>query len=556
MAILEERRGRHGVEPQVGGDHRVPVAGPERGGAPPAHTVRLVLGVLALVLIAFGIRLFVGMHQRLDADEAVEGISALRILHGDLALMENNARYQGALDSYLIAPFLMALGPSLLAVRTATAFFGALYVGLMFALGRRVLNSDGAGFLVGGIATLFPLYAITFGTRARTYGLLLVLETLVLLLWIRLAWSNSRPGGRAWAVTGLLAGLGLWTNLLLALPTAVGLTAALARGHVSGWQRAWRSLALAAVGAAVGFLPWIVYNTAVSQLGSLRHLDATATAHSTSPISAFGYLLSTGLPIFVGVQQDDCGSSSAPALAVDLALLALALAVVYLRRRSLASLVRGRFSELEPVDTVLAMGPLTLLAVSTGFFPAVRCEPRYVMPLAVPLAFAVGLVLMARVPWRAIGVAMIAGWLAVEVVVAHDVGGPPADPSTAAQAATRVDLAAATVQVEAAHPQAVWAEIWLARPVQFYSGDRLVVGEYGGYVGFPATQRRAMQAEHPSWLFMDSDRQVAAFTAECARRRITYSVSRPAPGLVLFSRLSQPLTPSDLHLGGQSLDQV
>jgi hypothetical protein len=96
----------------------------------------------------------------------------------------------------------------------------------------------------------------------------------------------------------------------------------------------------------------------------------------------------------------------------------------------------------------------------------------------------------------------------------------------------------------------------LGRPVQFYEGDRLVVGEYGGYVGFPATQRRALHAEHPSWLFADSDQQTAMFRAECARRGITYRESRPGSGLVLFSRLSQPLTPSDLHLGGQLLEQV
>jgi Dolichyl-phosphate-mannose-protein mannosyltransferase len=532
------------------------VADSRRAGSPPALTVPIALGVLALVLVAFAIRLFVGMHQRLDADEAVEGVAALRILHGDLSLMENNARYQGALDSYVIAPFLVAFGPSLLAVRMATAFMGAVYVGLMFVLGRRVLDSNRAGLLIAAIATSFPLYAVTFGTRARTYGLLLILETLVLLLWIRLAWSRSRPGGLAWAATGLVTGIGVWTNLLLALPMAVGMAAALARGSVNGWRRTFGGLAVAGAGTAVGFLPWLVYNTVISQLGSLRHLDATATANSTSPISAFGDLLSTGLPIFLGAQQDDCGSRSAPALAVDAALLGLGLALVYLRRRSLASLVRGHVSELEPVDAVLAMGPLTLLAVSTGFFHAVRCEPRYVMPLAVPLAFAVGLALMVRVPWRAIGVAVLAGWLAIELVVAHAVGGPPADPSSPAQAATRVDLEAAAVQVEAAHPEAVWAEIWLARPVQFYSGDRLVVGEYGGYIGFPATQRRALQAEHPSWLFMDSDRQVGAFQAECARRKITYRVSRPAAGLVLFSQLSKPLTPSDLQLGGQSLDQV
>jgi hypothetical protein len=534
----------------------MPMSAPEIVGSQPPLTVAVVLGVFALALIAFAIRLLVGLHQRLDADEAVEGIAALRILHGDLTLMENNGRYLGALDSYLMVPFIAVLGPTLLAVRIATAFMGAVYVGLMFVLGRQALRTSRAGFLVAAIATVFPLYALTFGTRARSYGLLLVLETLLLVLWIRLAWSSDRPVTRTWVLTGLLAGIALWTHLLLALPTAVGVAAVLVRGHANGWRPTWRGLVVVAVTAAAGFLPWLLYNTAVSQLGSLRHLNASATAHSTSPVSAFGNLLSTGLPIFLGAQEDDCGTRAVPALVVDLALGALTAAVVYLRRRSLASLLRGHFYELEPVDAVLAMGPLTLLAVTTGFFLAVRCEPRYLMPLAVPLAFAAGLVPLARVPWRAISMVAITGWLAVELAIVRDVGVPSAHPSNDAQAAMRVDLAAAAVRIEAEHPQALWAQIWLARPVQFYAGDRLVVGEYSGYVGFPDTQRRALQAEHPSWLFTDSDRQVAAFRAECALRNISYRESRPGRGLVLFSELSQPLTPSDLHLGGQTLEEV
>ncbi len=549
-------RGRlHGAGLKAGRDNRRPVRDSERVDSQPPLTAAIVLGVLALALIAFGIRLFVGMHQPLDADEATEGITALRILHGDLTLMENNGRYLGALDSYLMAPFLAVLGPTQLGVRIATAFIGALYVGLMFALGRQAFRTSQAGFVVAGIATVFPLYAVTFGTRARSYGLLLVLETLLVLLWIRLAWADARPGARAWALAGLLAGIALWTHLLLALPTAVGVAAVLARGRANGWRATWRGLAVAAVAGAVGFLPWLVYNTAISQFGSLRHLYAPATAYSTSPPLAFRHLLSTGLPIFVGAQADDCGIRAAPALAVDIALAALGLAIVCLRRRSLASLVRGHLAELEPVDAVLAIGPLALLAVTMGLFHAVYCEPRYIMPLAVPLAFAAGLVLLAPLPWRAVSVVVVAGWLAVEVAIARNISVPPQNPS-AAQAAMRVDLAAAAVRIEAAHPQAVWAEIWLARPVQFYAGDRLVVGEYGGYVGFPATQRRALHAEHPSWLFADSDQQTAMFRAECARRGITYRESRPGAGLVLFSRLSKPLTPSDLHLGGQLLEQV
>jgi hypothetical protein len=61
------------------------------------------------------------------------------------------------------------------------------------------------------------------------------------------------------------------------------------------------------------------------------------------------------------------------------------------------------------------------------------------------------------------------------VTIARSISVPPQNPS-AAQAASRLDLAAAAVRIEAAHLQAVWAQIWLARPVQFYEGDRLVVG--------------------------------------------------------------------------------
>src|SRR5690348_1393142 len=77
-------------------------------------TVPVGLAVFLLALSAFAIRLFVGVHVALDADEATESITALRILHGHPALMESNGRYLGALDSYLIAPFLAVLGPTLL----------------------------------------------------------------------------------------------------------------------------------------------------------------------------------------------------------------------------------------------------------------------------------------------------------------------------------------------------------------------------------------------------------------------------------------------------------
>ena len=519
-------------------------------------TTGVVLAVASLALIALAIRLLVGMQEALDADEATEGITALRILHGHLVLMESDGRYLGALDSYLMAPFLAVLGPTLLGVRAAQAFLGALYVGLMFALGRRALRSNQAGLVMAGIAVVFPLYAVTFGTKARTYGLLLVLETLLLLLWIRLAWPSSRSRAPAWAVVGLLAGIALWTHLLLALPTVVGLAAVVARGRANGWRPTWKGLAVAALAGVIGFLPWLVYNLAISPLGSLRHLYSPAAAYTTSIPTAFRYLLSNGLPIFLGSQGDDCGVTAMPPAFADLAVALLGLAVLWLRRRSLVSVVRGRFQELEPVDAVLAMAPLALLTVTVGFFNALYCEPRYLMPLAVPLVFAVGLVLLSTWPLRAACVALVTVWLVVEVMIARNLMAPRTDIPVTSQAAASPEIAAAAERVAAARPEAVWAQYWLARPIEFYAGDRFVMGEYGGYVGFPDTQIRSLNARHPSWLFAESDPQVARFRAECQHRGIKYGVSRPGPGLVLFSGLSQPLTPADMQLGGQRPDQV
>jgi hypothetical protein len=519
-------------------------------------TTGVVLAVASLALIALAIRLLVGMQEALDADEATEGITALRILHGHLVLMESDGRYLGALDSYLMAPFLAVLGPTLLGVRTAQAFLGALYVGLMFALGRRALRSNQAGLVMAGIAVVFPLYTVTFGTKARTYELLLVLETLLLLLWIRLAWPSSRSRAPAWAVVGLLAGIALWTHLLLALPTVVGLAAVVARGRANGWRPTWKGLALAALAGVIGFLPWLVYNLAISPLGSLRHLYSPAAAYTTSIPTAFRYLLSNGLPIFLGSQGDDCGVTAMPAAFADLAVALLGLAVLWLRRRSLVSVVRGRFQELEPVDAVLAMAPLALLTVTVGFFNALYCEPRYLMPLAVPLVFAVGLVLLSTWPLRAACVALVTVWLVVEVMIARNLMAPRTDIPVTSQAAASPEIAAAAERVAAARPEAGWAQYWLARPIEFYAGDRFVMGEYGGYVGFPDTQIRSLNARHPSWLFAESDPQVARFRAECQHRGIKYGVSRPGPGLVLFSGLSQPLTPADMQLGGQRPDQV
>lgn len=509
-----------------------------------------------LALLAFVVRLALGMQEALDADEATEAITALRLLHGHLALMESNGRYLGAAESYLLAPALAVLGPTLLAVRLTMSLLGALYVVAMTALGRLALGSPTRGLAVGAVAVVFPFFSVSFGVRARGYGVALLLEALLLLMWLRGAWAPRPAGVSRWLLAGLVAGLGLWAHPLLALPLAMALAAVLARAPTNGWSTTARGLGLAGVGALVGLLPWLAYNLALSPLGSLRHLYSPAVAYTTSPAVAVHGLLEAGLPILVGARVSSCGAAAVPLLPVDLTLGAWSAGLLWMRRRSLVALSRGRIAELEAIDFVLAVAPLSLLVLTLGPFNALFCEPRYLLPAAVPLALAAALMISSPLPWRLPALALAAGWLIVATGVARQTALLDRDLLVTPHGAVRVDAAAAAAQIQALRPEALWAQYWLARPIQYYSGDRLVVGEYEGYIGFPDTQRRALAAAHPSWLFVESDPEAVAFRAECARRGIAYRESRPQAGLLLFSDLSAPLTPGDLGLGGQRLERV
>ena len=82
----------------------------------------LIIATLGLI-VALGlvVRLIVGSQVPLDADESVEAITAIHILHGHFALMESNARYLGALDSYVLVPFIALFGTTVTTIRIAFA---------------------------------------------------------------------------------------------------------------------------------------------------------------------------------------------------------------------------------------------------------------------------------------------------------------------------------------------------------------------------------------------------------------------------------------------------
>ena len=80
---------------------------------------RLFSPLWLCLLIALGLRIFLLVHTHgvIDGDEALVGIQAERILHGDFPVYFYGQPYMGSLEAYLISLLFALVGPSIWALR-------------------------------------------------------------------------------------------------------------------------------------------------------------------------------------------------------------------------------------------------------------------------------------------------------------------------------------------------------------------------------------------------------------------------------------------------------
>jgi hypothetical protein len=183
----------------------------------------LVALILAVIARAY---LVVRTNAMLDGDEALVGIQAERILHGQYPTYFYAQPYMGSLEAYIAAALFRLFGPSAWALRAVPVALSLLLVYLTWRLARALLPSTSrTASLLAGLAALFaaapPLYDAvaelrTWGGQIEVYvitvALLLVTVELARRLWARagafeLAWR--------WVLLGVLAGLGIWINPLV-----------------------------------------------------------------------------------------------------------------------------------------------------------------------------------------------------------------------------------------------------------------------------------------------------------------------------------------------------
>jgi hypothetical protein len=224
-----------------------------------------------------------------DSDEAVEGLMARHVLHGELPAFFWGQAFKGVPEIYAAAGAFAIFGPSVTVLKSVTLAFFAAYVAVNF-----VLLDEIAGRWLAVAASLLLILAppaLVFWSldASAEYILLLLLGTILLLLCLR-----STPQTRA--AIGLVIGVGLWVHVIFAfylIPVAIIFLFAQKEWRASlfdGITRGSRplfalTLALAAIAAAYLALSAMAFVTG----GFSIHLGAaTLGVHAPQKILRIG----------------------------------------------------------------------------------------------------------------------------------------------------------------------------------------------------------------------------------------------------------------------------
>lgn len=230
---------------------------------------RVPLLLAAVVALAARVFLVVRTQAMIDGDEALVGIQAERILHGELPTYFYAQPYMGSLEAYLAAALFRVFGPSSWALRAVPILLSLALVYLTWRLARALLSppdplppperesGDGVasegrvagatadadeqaspphveparyGALLAGLAAFVaaapPLYDAvaelrTWGGQIEIYVVTLALLLCTVELARRLrAGAGAFELARRWAVLGFFAGLGIWINPLVSYALA------------------------------------------------------------------------------------------------------------------------------------------------------------------------------------------------------------------------------------------------------------------------------------------------------------------------------------------------
>jgi 4-amino-4-deoxy-L-arabinose transferase-like glycosyltransferase len=298
---------------------------------PSLSRLRLV-GIAAALVggVAFRVWIYRSALGAPDSDEAIVGLMARHALHGDFTVFFWGQPYGGSQEALLTAPLFAVFGTSLLALRIVPMLLTAAAAAVVWRVGRRAFG-ELPGAVAGLLVWLWPPYPIVHTTPAfGFYGATLLYCALLLLLALRIV---EEPSLVRVALFGLVFGLAFWESAQI-IPLAAPIIA------WTLWRRphALRHLWAALLAAAVGALPWLVWNVENDWRSVLARASLSAYFHGLR------LFVSPLLPMLLGLRAPLTGQALLPkVLTLALyAILLLAFAWGAIRaRRSNAGLLFG-----------------------------------------------------------------------------------------------------------------------------------------------------------------------------------------------------------------------
>lgn len=460
-AIAAQRRA-------LGGDWRSP-------GWSIRRNLRLLVSpwtaVVALVGLVLRWLVLRSSSGQLNADEAYTGLQAMGVLDGRFAVVVDGNRYTAVLETYLFAPVVGAVGPSILLLKLVPIVFFAVaaiatYLAGAYLVDRRV------GAVAGALVWVTPGALLVVSTLAYVGYALGMAVTVTTLLCAAMLIDRFQPSARPAAATGASAGLAFYIHPMFAaalIPLLVPL--------VWTWRGSVRSFWAPFVGAGfVVNVPFLAWN-AVNGWPSLEVQNALPGSY-TDRLSTFAREL---VPRGYGLRDWRFDWVLGPGLGLVLYGLLVA-AVAW----GALTLVRGserRSRILVPV-VVVAVWPMMAL-----FSPLIWSQDGRYNVIAFPfvcLAVAAGLsALPARRRVRAVSAAVVlAAWIGLYVW-----------PHTSDVVATRdVDPNAPLYELidflDAQGVDRVAGSYWRVLTVE-YGSDRRIIGAVSAPdpVRFPDRQR-------------------------------------------------------------------
>lgn len=490
----------------------------------PRVDIRIPLALALVLVAALALRVYLlGTPQtELEADEAIVALMARHILEGERPVFYYMQPYLGSLEAYLVALSFLLFGSSTAALKLVPLVAGLAFVALVFGTGYRI-GGLGVAVASGLYVAVPPAFLALWSLKARGgYVETLVMGQLLILLALGLAKRGSIGAGEG-AMLGFLAGLGAWTNPLIGVylvPVGIYLALALRR-RLLGW---WIVHAVAA--AVAGAFPLLKYNLANGFATAQAMFGGTPGA--SEPLEALVRFFRYSLPILTGLAQASSSQEffwpafwSSPARRWPQAVLLLGCLLVLLvlsRGGGLAALVAGRPRGTDGRNLLALLLVVVPAAFVLSKFRDLVTEPRYLLPIysAAPLIAAV--VVPRRPASRILAPLVVAPLLALNLYSIATLDPQLNLPDTAAgsRASNRAVLIDHLLSRGIDH---VYTDYWLAYPLAFESGERIVPSVVsGGFNRYIPYAHRVSLSPNPAFVFIAGSEEERGFLSMLADR--------------------------------------